>query len=294
METSWAEQRDYVRNAAKAIGEDKAKEALLGFDMAFPCACGMTKLENPTEPISIGDYNVSVDYNGSISSLSHKGKTLADKEHSFFSFVYNAYSQNEYNNWYDTYVTNHVDWAMEDFGKYGVDKANDCLKTVPAKLENVYKSDNELLVYMSVDKDICDKFGAPRSLALKLTFKENKIAAEFFWKDKDASRVPEALWLNIKPFGEAKAVRKLGEWIDVTDVIDNGNKRMHSTDCGVKYGDVTIKSLDANVVNIGEPTPLIFSNEPVKTDDGVYFNLVNNVWGTNFVMWYSDGSFVQI
>ena len=41
-------------------------------------------------------------------------------------------------------------------------------------------------------------------------------------------------------------------------------------------------------MNIGQPSLLNFTNEAAKINDGVYFNLLNNIWVTNFVMWYDD------
>ena len=45
------------------------------------------------------------------------------------------------------------------------------------------------------------------------------------------------------------------------------------------------RSLDAALVSPGEPIP--FPNARAKPDlsKGIAYNLANNIWGTNYVMW---------
>ena len=38
----------------------------------------------------------------------------------------------------------------------------------------------------------------------------------------------------------------------------------------------------------GEPSLLNFTNEQPDLSKGVHFNLHNNLWGTNFPMWFED------
>ncbi len=48
------------------------------------------------------------------------------------------------------------------------------------------------------------------------------------------------------------------------------------------------ETLDAPLVAPGEPSLLNFSNRQPPLRQGVHFNLYNNVWGTNFPMWYGE------
>jgi hypothetical protein len=41
-------------------------------------------------------------------------------------------------------------------------------------------------------------------------------------------------------------------------------------------------------VSLGGPALLSFDDEPPAMEKGVSFNLYNNVWGTNFPMWYEE------
>ena len=80
----------------------------------------------------------------------------------------------------------------------------------------------------------------------------------------------------------------MGQAIDPKAVVENGQCRLHATDFGVIYKEMSIESLDAALVAPQEPSLLNFCNVKPLDSDGVYFNLYNNVWGTNFPMWYDE------
>lgn len=76
-------------------------------------------------------------------------------------------------------------------------------------------------------------------------------------------------------------------------VIVNGSMSMHGvSDAGVSVHSadgqerLQISTLDASLVSPGNPTA--FPNGvylPCMATDGVHFNLENNVWSTNYIMW---------
>ena len=49
-----------------------------------------------------------------------------------------------------------------------------------------------------------------------------------------------------------------------------------------------IETLDAPLVAPGTPLLLDFNNNQPDLTQGVHFNLYNNLWGTNFPMWFED------
>ena len=85
---------------------------------------------------------------------------------------------------------------------------------------------------------------------------------------------------------------KLGTRISPLDVIKNGNRKLHGVETGVFYnddrGELSIETLDAALVAPGEPSLLNFNNRQPDMKNGMHFNLLNNVWGTNFPMWFDD------
>lgn len=58
--------------------------------------------------------------------------------------------------------------------------------------------------------------------------------------------------------------------------------------CADKYGILEISAVDAPLVSPGDRALLNFDNAILAQDGGMHFCLCNNVWGTNFVMWFED------
>ena len=67
---------------------------------------------------------------------------------------------------------------------------------------------------------------------------------------------------------------------------------MHAVARGVSYcdgkGQLQIASLDAPLVAVGECSLLHFSARQPDLSVGMHFNLWNNVWGTNYRMWFEE------
>ena len=67
---------------------------------------------------------------------------------------------------------------------------------------------------------------------------------------------------------------------------------MHGVHGGVSYQEadfrLNIDALDAVLVAPGKPSLLDFHNQLPDMAGGMHFNLYNNIWGTNFPMWFED------
>jgi len=85
----------------------------------------------------------------------------------------------------------------------------------------------------------------------------------------------------------------MGSKVDVSDVVQGGNRQMHAIDNYIdiitEKGTVRITSLDAPIAVIGERKMLNYSTQSPDLKQGVHFCLFNNLWGTNFSMWW-EGS----
>jgi hypothetical protein len=51
---------------------------------------------------------------------------------------------------------------------------------------------------------------------------------------------------------------------------------------------MSIESLDAAVVSLGEMSPIYFSNDQLDLSKGFHYSLFNNGWGTNYVQWFGE------
>ncbi len=83
------------------------------------------------------------------------------------------------------------------------------------------------------------------------------------------------------------AVGKLGEYINVLDVIKNGSKHLHGSDHGISYEEgFNVTAYDSGVVCVGAPTAFPTPAVQPSVTQGFSFAIYNNVWGTNYIMWY--------
>ena len=104
------------------------------------------------------------------------------------------------------------------------------------------------------------------------------------WFDKKASRLPQAFWIKFSGYAEEWEINKMNQWIRPEDIIDS--KLIVATDKGIKNSDVIIEPLDSCLVAPYGRNLLKYKMNDLKQD--MYFNLYNNIWNTNFPMWYSD------
>jgi len=74
--------------------------------------------------------------------------------------------------------------------------------------------------------------------------------------------------------------------------VKGGNRNLHAVSRGVFYhgadGAVSIETLDAALVSPGEGRLLQHNHSFADLAGGMHFLLYNNVWGTNFPMWYEE------
>jgi hypothetical protein len=141
----------------------------------------------------------------------------------------------------------------------------------------------------------CGSRCLPRDLHIDYRFYKNqqKIDVGISWFNKQACRLPEASWFS---FGlkvdnpNLWKMDKLGQLVSPLEVVKNGNRNLHAVNSGVYYdgsdGKVHLETLDAPVVSPGEKRLLQFDQSFAALDGGMHFNLHNNVWGTNFPMWF--------
>jgi hypothetical protein len=107
--------------------------------------------------------------------------------------------------------------------------------------------------------------------------------------------MPEAIWLSFIPLlppGAEWRMEKLGKYISPFEVVENGNRHLHAVGEAVELihprGFLRIRSADSPLVAPGRPSILDFNNLLAKPEDGMHFCLLNNVWGTNFPMWFEE------
>ncbi|MEH7009832.1 DUF5054 domain-containing protein [Neobacillus niacini] len=316
-ESSWQEQRDYIEEALRALPEELANEARQTLEGMTPrrsienTACSelvqdTTEIEM-NECYELGQFQVSFAADGSIVRLvDQAGKAWADDNQRLGIFQYETFSKECYDRFFKEYVTNleiHHSWADNDFGKPGIEyvKPRPKHQRYPAALKSLHLKRNTdcdiVRAELKLPKEVCEQYGAPKKLAVIYTFNKDEpiVDIELHWNDKQACRLPEASWFSFVPLVDnpnAWFMDKLGERISPLSVVKDGNRNMHGVNSGLYYegadGRAVIETLDAPLVCPGEPRLLQFDNTYAPLTGGFHFNLHNNVWGTNFMMWFED------
>jgi len=84
----------------------------------------------------------------------------------------------------------------------------------------------------------------------------------------------------------------MGQEISPLAVVENGNRHLHASGdyvvCRCSTASLLISALDSPLVAPGQRSLLNFNNSQPDMSEGVHFCLLNNLWGTNFPMWFEE------
>lgn len=153
---------------------------------------------------------------------------------------------------------------------------------------------SRICVDLKIDKSISEKAGAPRRAQVIYTLSENGLTMELSWFGKDACRTPEALFLHFYPEAQRFSMSKLGTEIDYKSTVSMGGRNIHAVEkCRIENaaGDFELINLHSPIVSVGQGKILEYDNKIESLEkDGISFVLYNNVWGTNFPLWYEDNA----
>jgi hypothetical protein len=123
------------------------------------------------------------------------------------------------------------------------------------------------------------------------------VRIDFSCFDKAANRLPEAMWLSFVPVAPDPRrwiLDKVDRPVSPFGVVQGGNRQMHAVTRDVRYqderGSLSIETLDAPVVALGEKSPLAYSIAQPDLAKGLHFSLYNNAWGTNYIQWLGENT----
>ena len=196
-----------------------------------------------------------------------------------FEISWQLFNDDDYERYKRDYMRCFPEWAIWDFTKPGLNFYDGGIFV--AKVTHAYENEGEKLYLLEFDDGIKATYGLPY---FYLSFKGDSV--EVKWFGKQPSRFPQAFWLKMRGFEEGWQIHKMGRWIRPEKMI--GSPYISGTDFGVKNESYTIESLDSALVAPYGRRLLQYGTPPTKQD--LYFNLYNNVWNTNFPMWYSDNA----
>jgi hypothetical protein len=301
FESSWAEQRGYLDTALAALegtpfgAAARANIAALtpvrpDTGALTPFAPGQHELVTPYGRVAWDAHTVTLD-------LASAGPAMRI----VMQPLYQTFAESDYERFRQEYNVNHAAtaiWAVDDYTKPGIGAAGArSAWWQPERVEAFQPLSEQgaaVLLLVSMPSEASEQWGCPALFTIEIAAAEHGVQATLQWFDKAAIRLPEAIWFKLQIEGassEGWSLRKMGQWIDPLHVVRHGNRHLHAVEA-LRYtgatGALQIEALDAPLVAPGEPALLRFPDMLPDPARGVHFNLYNNVWGTNFRMWYDE------
>jgi hypothetical protein len=243
---------------------------------------------------------------GAIVKLQQKssGRNWASPDHPLALFSYQTLSQRDYASFFAAYVISNQDWAKKDFGKPNIVRFGAESRIWNPTVAQITSSEDEQAYYLLTRLEIQDtealasgRAAFPKQIFVEYLLPKSRPAIEITLScfQKSPTRMPEALWFSFHPLVTASgawSMQKSGQEISPFDVVECGNRHLHALLDSIAYkdssGGLSFTTLDAPLVAFGRPSPLNFSRSQPSFDSGIHFNLFNNAWGTNYIMWYAE------
>lgn len=194
-----------------------------------------------------------------------------------FEVTWQLFDNADYERYKRDYMRLLVKWSVWDFTKVGLpDYEGGIFHT---RIYGAYQKGEEMLYHLAFDEVAKVTYGLPD---FYLSVCGETVTLK--WFDKKPSRLPQAFWFKFKGQTERWELHKMGLWLSPSKII--GSPFISAIDRGVRNDEYTIESLDCALVAPYGRKLLQYGERP-ETED-LYFNLYNNIWNTNFPMWYSD------
>jgi len=310
FESSWIEKRAYISNALQALEDSVlAAEARARLEAIRPRKPEISEWQiTDGTGLKLGNEKTRVEFDAETAEITllqdlQHGIDWADPEARSGSYAYQTFSAADYERFIGQYILpsmKNAGWAVEDFGKPGLEKANPMSKIWKPKVTSAYRrsqgSRESILFRLGFEEEAWQRYGAPRDTWLSYWINDDgKLKIDLQWFHKAPCRMPEAFWFGFTPVQSgnlAWKIEKLGRWISPSSVVENGNRHLHAAGIGVKAEKsghtLVIEPMDSPLVAPGAPSLLDFNNAQPDLSKGVHFCLLNNLWGTNFPMWFEE------
>lgn len=299
IEKSWQEQRDYIDLALSNLSDehkavaDKALSALIP-DAPMELPKGAAEFET----VECGGWKFKLNKKGGIGYLAF-GDDEIIRENNEPVMEYFSFSDDDYKYWLDHYSRNlekTAGWAIVDFARPMLKYENGRYPTGRFEyfVDRAACDGNTFVVNLKCEKRLCDELGAPRLIQVIYTLNENGVKIDVSWFGKDANRLTEAVYMHLFPSNNNIKLIKIDDKIDPESVASKGGRNLHAvfgTEIECNNQNYQIINHHSPLVSIGRGKILQFDNKFENAEkDGITYVLHNNVWGTNFPLWYEDNA----
>lgn len=303
IEKSWAEQRAYITKAVHALSPAHKEQAMKALQALRP-----EKMQPlPNDPltdctVSKGSWKFTLNKQGGIGELSYNGDAVIRKNNEPV-MEYRAYAKADYDYWLSHYsrdLKETAKWVHGDFSRpllkyaegkylkgrffYHIDK------TAIEENEDTAK----IFVNLKCSSELCEKQGAPRDVQIVYTLCEKGLHMDVSWFGKDANRLTEAIFLHIHPAKGGFVLKKMNRSVNPEMVVSNGSRNLHAVEKAqltTNGGSYDFINCHSPLISIGKGKILEFDNQFEDINkSGISYALYDNVWGTNFPLWYEDNA----
>lgn len=305
-EYSWQEQREYISEAISVLDDNHKSEALKNLKARLS---NIESIKGNTSVITgkkyeFGGIELVFTDKGSLSILVIDGKNMIIPGKEYGSFSYERFdflNFNRYLHEYSRINQNTGSWVLVDFAKRGIEAYPEIRHEIiyPYIIKSEINQKDRICIVnfdLEFENIAVKKYGLPKKIRVEycINTSEGTIDVHLRCKGKKANRMPEAYWFECSlgvdnPY--AWKMNKLGYEISPYNIVKNGNRGMHALDKkSLSYkgpeGSISINSEITPLFSFGGRRILNFDNSQRLLNDGIFVNLYNNVWGTNFPAWY--------
>jgi len=306
-ESSHEEQRQYLTRAVSLLPEplkEKARKIIANPESETqyaPIKTDLALLQGPVQKARMNDISVSYQPDRSV-SLSPDGCT--ELQLAIGAVEYQEVGQSTYENLAKHFLCNVDDnkgWAIPDYCKPGLEFSDTPINSIthrPNADAAMHVNNGALCWKGTYPPSPIALSGCPAICESSLRpLEDGKLLLTVWLRDKPANRKPEALFLPFTFPPSAKVqLQKIGTQVSSEHVVKGGNERCHAVQhirLIMPEGDGWLLTpLDTPIITIGQPDLLDFSR-PDRWDR-LYLALYNNLWGTNFKMWYEENILCRV
>ena len=320
-ENSWREQRAFLDLALGAtVGHplhDLITENLKHLEPILPNLTDYSRV-TPAQEFNILNNTVSISFDPSTGSINHFMTNATDSSIVYTEstnpiglFSYHTYNESDF-----TFLKLHYG----NPGNPGFEKPN-CFIAKPLSqiwmpsLVYLYQSKTNPAMFITqlkmADQQAHTYYGAPAEMWVTIEVTSESIDFDMVLVNKTTTRLPEATMFSFYPTSpdssgwECSAVKVATgvlapqSTIDIKNVVMNGSQYQHAVEYVTLHSSdkksITLASPDVPLVcpilqgdNGWTPTPFPAPLKPLSsaTIIGMAFNIHNNIWNTNYPLWY--------
>ncbi|MBN2650785.1 MAG: hypothetical protein JXR63_00255 [Spirochaetales bacterium] len=218
------------------------------------------------------------------------GKVVDEEGVRFGGLFHRVHGADDVNRYLRQYLKIHPDWAYNDMGKRDypeVDSRN-------SKRENITV---EYLAFSGGHKAVVSYNLSPSNdfVTIEYILRQGikELEVKIYWDDKTPTSYPESAWLSFpvsQDFSNYRIGRPMSVINPMVDIVSNSGLDHFAIQQGVGiFNDenifLTVVPEDSVLVSCGRIGTYRFSKKFYTEKKGLYINLFNTQWGTNYPQW---------